>query len=140
MLPKTIQSRTARWVWIVMLALSPLAYVAGSSLIFKYDPDLKVGFTIDRQSATEAAARYAASRGIDVTGWDSLLHVTPVTNLHFYYNLDKAKEREIARRLAPDVIVGVRFKSPDRLESLEVELGPDGRPLGYSRSLSRQRE
>lgn len=123
-----------------MLALSPLAYLAGSSLLFKYDPNLKVGFTIDRQSATEAAARYAVSKGIDVTGWNSLLHVVTDNNLLFYYRLGKGKESEIARRLAPEAVVGVLFKSPDRQESLEVELGPDGRPLGYTRYLSRQRE
>ena len=123
-----------------MLALSPLAYVAGSSLLFKYDPNLKVGFTIDRQSAIEAAARFAASKGIDVTGWGSLCRVNTTNDLLFYYRLDKGKEGEIARRIAPEVVVGVRFKSPDRSESLEVELGPDGRPLGYTRKISRQRE
>ena len=123
-----------------MLALSPLAYVAGSLLLFKYDPNLKVGFTIDRQSAIEAAARFAASKGIDVTGWDSMCRVKTTNDLLFYYRLDKGGEGRIARQIAPEVVVGIRFKSPDRSESLEVELGPDGRPLGYSRNISKQRE
>jgi serine phosphatase RsbU (regulator of sigma subunit) len=140
MLPKTMLIKKTRWVWIVLLALSPLAYLAGSSLLFKYDPNLKVGFTIDRRLAIETAARFAASRGIDVTGWKSLCHVRTANDLLFYYRLDKGRERQIARQLVPEVVVGVRFRSPDSLESLEVQLGPDGRALGYTRDFSRQRE
>jgi serine phosphatase RsbU (regulator of sigma subunit) len=140
MLPKAILIKKTRWVWIVLLALSPLAYMAGSSLIFKYDPNLKAGFAIDRRSAIEAASRFAASKGIDVTGWKSLCHVKTTDDLLFYYRLDKGREGQIARNLAPEIVVGVRFKSPDNFESLEVELGPDGRPLGYTRNFSGRRE
>src|SRR5499426_2779968 len=140
MLPEAILIKKTRWVWIVLLTLSPLAYLAGSSLIFKYDPNVKAGFAIDRRSAVEAAARFAASKGIDVTGWDSLCRVKTTDNLLFYYRLDKGRERDIARNLAPEVALGVRLKSPDHLETLEVELGPDGRPLGYTRFFSAQRK
>jgi serine phosphatase RsbU (regulator of sigma subunit) len=140
MLPGTNLIKKTRWVWVVMLALSPLAYVAGSSLLFKYDPNLKVGFRIDRGAAIETAARFAASKGIDVTGWKSMCHVETTSNLLFYYRLDKGREGQIAKQLAPEVVVGVRFRSPDSLESLEVNLAPDGRPLGYTRNFSRQRE
>src|SRR5215475_681808 len=139
MLPVTMLIKKTRWVWIVLLALSPLAYTAGSSLLFKYDPNLKAGFTIDRSSAIEAAARFASSKGIDVTGWESLCHVETTNDLLFYYRLDKGKESQIARSLAPEIVVGVRFKSPANLEGLEVELAPDGRALGYTRFFSSQR-
>jgi serine phosphatase RsbU (regulator of sigma subunit)/MFS family permease len=140
MLPETNLIKKTRWVWVVMLALSPLAYMAGSSLLFKYDPNLKVGFKIDRRAAIEAAAKFAASKGIDVTGWKSLCHVETANDLLFYYGLDKGRESQIARQLVPEVVVGVRFRSPDSLESLEVELGPDGRALGYTRNFSKQRK
>jgi serine phosphatase RsbU (regulator of sigma subunit) len=140
MLPETNLIKKTRWVWVVMLALSPLAYMAGSSLLFKYDPNLKVGFKIDRRAAIEAAAKFAASKGIDVTGWNSLCHVDTENDLLFYYGLDKGREGQIARQLAPEVVVGVRFRSPDSLESLEVKLGPDGRALGYTRNFSKQRK
>src|SRR5262247_30280 len=140
MLPEAILIKKTRWVWIVLLALSPLAYLAGSSFLFKYDPYLKAGFAIDRRSAIEAASRFAATKGIDVTGWDSLLRVRATNDLLFYYRLDKGRESEIARRMAPEVVVGVRFKSPNGLETLEVELGADGRPLGYRRFFSKRRE
>jgi serine phosphatase RsbU (regulator of sigma subunit) len=140
MLPRTILVKKTRWVWIALLALSPLAYLASASLLFKYDPNLKVGFAIDRQAATEAAARYAGSKGIDVTGWPSLCRVNTNNNLLFYYKLGQQREREIAKELAPEVVVDIRFKSPDRLENVEVKLGPDGRPLGFTRTISKQRE
>jgi serine phosphatase RsbU (regulator of sigma subunit) len=140
MLPETNLIKKTRWVWVVMLALSPLAYMAGSALLFKYDPNLKVGFKIDRRAAIEAAAKFAASKGIDVTGWKSLCHVETENDLLFYYGLDKGREGQIARQLVPEIVVGVRFRSPDSLESLEVELGPDGRALGYTRNFSKQRK
>ncbi len=140
MLPETILIKKTRWVWIAILALSPLAYLAGSSLLYKYDPNLKVGFTIDRRSAIEAATRFAASKGIDVTGWGSLCHVEANDDQRLYYRLGKGRESEIARSLAPEVVVGVRFKSPDRSENLEINLSHDGRPLGYRRFFSKQRE
>jgi serine phosphatase RsbU (regulator of sigma subunit)/MFS family permease len=140
MLPETNLIKKTRWVWVVMLTLSPLAYMAGSSLLFKYDPNLKVGFKIDRRAAIEAAAKFAASKGIDVTGWKSLCHVETGNDLLFYYGLDKGREGQIARQLVPEVVVGVRFRSPDSLESLEVQLGPDGRALGYTRNFSKQRK
>ncbi len=140
MLPKTILVKKTRWVWIALLVLSPAAYLAGASLLFKHDPNLKIGFAIGRQSAIEAAARFAGSKGIDVAGWDSLCRVRTDNNLLFYYKLGRGKESELARRLAPEVAVGVRLRSPDRSENIEVEVGPDGRPLGYTRNISRQRE
>jgi serine phosphatase RsbU (regulator of sigma subunit) len=140
MIPEIMLINKTRWVWIILFALSPLAYLVGSGLLYKYDPNLKVGFEIDRQSAIEDAARFAASRGIDVTGWKGLCRVGKSDDLLFYYRLDKGKEGQIARQLAPDIVIGVRFRSPDESESLEVQLGPDGRALGYSRTLSRQRD
>ncbi|HEY8461970.1 MAG TPA: SpoIIE family protein phosphatase [Blastocatellia bacterium] len=129
-----------RWIWVVLFALSPLAYLVGSSLISKYDPNLNVGFEIDRRSAIKEAARFAARKGIDVSGWKSMCKVTKSDDLLLYYRLDKGKESRIARRLAPEIVISVRFRSPDESESLEVQLGPDGRALGYSRSFTRQRD
>jgi hypothetical protein len=66
------------------------------------------------------------SKGIDVTGWNSLLRVATNNNLLFYYRLEKGKESEIARRLAPEVVVGVRFKSPDHCKAWKSNLAPMG--------------
>jgi serine phosphatase RsbU (regulator of sigma subunit) len=140
MLPKIMLINKTRLVWILLFALSPLAYLVGSSLIFKYDPNLKVGFEIDRRSAIEDAARFAASQGIDVSGWKSMVKVVGKSDdLLLYYRLDKGKESQIARQLAPEIVIGVRFRAPDESESLEVRLGVDGRALGYSRNFTKQR-
>src|SRR5215475_12208812 len=128
-----------RSIWIVMFALSPLAYLVGSSLHFKYDPNLKIGFEIDRQSAIEEAARFAKSKGVNVTGWKTMCKVTKSDDLLFYYRLNKGREGQIARQLAPEIVVGVRFRSPDEKESMEVQLDPNGRELGYTRDLTKQR-
>jgi serine phosphatase RsbU (regulator of sigma subunit) len=141
MLPEIMLINKTRWVWIILFALSPLAYLVGSSLIFKYDPNLKVGFEIDRRAAIEEASRFASAKGIDVTGWESRCKVVAKSDdLLFYYRLDKGKESQIARQIAPEMVIGVRFRSPDESESLEVRLGHDGRVLGYSRNISKQRD
>jgi serine phosphatase RsbU (regulator of sigma subunit) len=140
MLSKIKLINKTRLVWIILFALSPVAYLAGSGLIYKYDPNLKAGFEIDRRSAIEEAARFAASRGIDVTGWKSMCKVTHSDDKLLYYRLDKGRESRIARQLAPEIVVNVVFRTLDELESIEVQLGPDGRALGYTQNFSRKRE
>jgi serine phosphatase RsbU (regulator of sigma subunit) len=137
MLPRKIIVRKTRWVWIVFMVLAPLAYAAGVILTLQHDPMVHVGAGIDRGGAVSIAARFAAGKGIDVGSWDQFCRVKAENNLLFYYRLRSDAERNLARSIAPETVVAVRFRSPDKKENIEVLLGMDGRILGYERRMSR---
>ncbi len=137
MLPRKILVKKTRWVWIAFLILSPLAYLAGAYLIFKYDPNAQVGFSIDREQALAITSRYAAAKGANVSGWQSFLKFKPDNNLLFYYRYRSGAERDLARGLAPEAAVGVLYRSPDHKETIEILITPDGRLLGFKRNISK---
>jgi serine phosphatase RsbU (regulator of sigma subunit) len=127
-------------VLIILLALSPMAYIAGVILILQHEPNAHVGISIDRAKAISIAAQFAAAKGIEVGDWDQFCRFKPENNLLFYYRLRSGAERDLARQLAPEAVIGIRFRSPDRKENIEVLLGPDGRTLGYERKISKSAE
>ena len=140
MLSEIFSDRKTHRVWIVFLVLSPLAYLGGLILANKYDSIMRLGLAIDREQAASLAAQYALSKGVNVTGWDKFYRLKPQNDLLFYYRLRSGVERDRARLLAPEVAVGVRFRSPDWRENIEVLLSIDGQALGYSRCLSKSIE
>lgn len=140
MLPRTIVTRKTRWVWIAFLVLSPLAYLAGVVMILKNDPHPHLRVGIDRDDAAEIASRYAASKGVEVRGWDNFCRFRPNNDLLFYYRSQSGADRDLARQLAPEATIDFRFRSPDKKENIEVQLGEDGRVLGYTRNLSKSLE
>jgi serine phosphatase RsbU (regulator of sigma subunit) len=129
-----------RWVWMIVLGLSPLAYFIGTRLALKYDPNANVGIALDRSSAIDAARRSLNSRGVDVNGWPSLCKIFTNDNLHFYYPLHPGADAEIAKQAAPEVSIGVVFQSLDKTESIEVMLDKTGAPIGYTRYISKLRD
>ncbi|MBO0720168.1 MAG: SpoIIE family protein phosphatase [Blastocatellia bacterium] len=131
---------TIRRLLIILIALSPLAYIASIVLILRHDPNTHAGISIDRGRAISLAAQFASTRGVDVTDWERFCRFTSNNDLLFYYRLRSGTERDLARRLAPEAVIGVRFRAPDRSENIEVLLGPDGRPLGYVRVISKSAE
>jgi hypothetical protein len=140
MLPRKTLVKLTQLFWLAFLILSPLAYVGGVMLILKYNPLARLGLSYDREKAGSIAAQYSSTKGVDVTGWDKFIHFKPNQDLLFYYRLKSGNERDIARLLAHEAVFGVRFRSPDRKENIEVLLSPDGRPLGFSRCLSKSIE
>ncbi len=141
MLPRRILVNKTRWVWIALLALSPLAYFTGWKITSVSDANMNAGFTIDRHQAIANAAAFAGTLGIDVSGWSHYCILRPTDeNLHFYYPLHTGPEADIARKLAPPLTIGVVFRSPDRSENAEILLGHAGEILGYRRSISNLRE
>jgi len=137
MLSKIFFERKTHRVWIAFLILSPLAYVGGLLLAGRFDTIMRLGLAIDRDQATAKAAQYALSKGVNVTGWDKFYRLKPQNDLLFYYRLRSGVERDRSRQLAPEAVVGVRFRSPDRRENIEVLLGIDGRGLGFGRCISK---
>ncbi|MCI0664356.1 MAG: SpoIIE family protein phosphatase [Acidobacteria bacterium] len=140
MLSEIFSDRKTHRVWIVFLVLSPLAYLGGLMLASKYDTIMRLGLAVDREQATKLASQYALSKGVDVTGWDKFYRLKPQNDLLFYYRLRAGVERDRARLLAPEAVIGVRFRSPDWRENIEVLLSPDGRGLGHGRCISKSVE
>jgi serine phosphatase RsbU (regulator of sigma subunit) len=140
MLFKYPGAQNIRRLLITLLALSPLAYIAGVILILKHDANARVGISIDRDTAISIAANFAATKGVKIGGWDQFCRFRSKNNLLFYYRLKSGQERDLARLLAPEAVIGVRFRSPDGMENIEVLLGPDGRILGYERKLAKTAE
>jgi hypothetical protein len=120
-----------RRFWTLLLALSPLAYLAGVALMLWLDPNLHAGVRLDRAGAIAAARQFAAARGVDASGWQAFVQAQAHNERYFYYRLRPAGDTAAARRLAPEVTVAVRLVNPNRREALEVTLAPDGRVLGH---------
>jgi len=139
MLPNNALTGGTRRAWVIFLLLSPLAYAAGILLLVKHDPSVQAGLRVDRQQALAIASQFAATKGLNVAGWDSFCIANEKNDLHFYYRLLPAADRDHARRLAPEVIVKVLLRNPDRSETVEVELGTDGTPRGLTRNLPANR-
>ncbi|MGH9902140.1 MAG: hypothetical protein ACRD68_10075, partial [Pyrinomonadaceae bacterium] len=133
-------SRRARKAAVLLITLSPLAYLAAVVVINRTDPNTQVNFAVDRGEAVRVAARYADGLGLDVSRWDSACKAEVNNGRHFYYRLRRGEEAARVRRLAPEAFITVLFVSPDRRESLDVQLAPDGRPLGYKRNVPGGRE
>lgn len=124
-------SRPARLAWLLLLALSPVAYVAGAWVLLRADPNARANFEIDRVDALRLAADYAANLGLNVQSWTSGAKVEVNQDRYYYYQLHRNRESEVMRRLAPEAYIHVRFISPDRQEALDVELSGEGQLLGY---------
>src|SRR5262249_53868522 len=133
MLSRKILAQKTRWIWIALLTLSPLAYLVGLRLALEHSSKAKAKLSVDRPGAIDAARRYLTSKGFDVSKWDSLCKFTPNDNLFYYYPIHPGSETEIAKKLVPDLTIGVLLVSPDESETLEVLLNKDGGPIGYTR-------
>lgn len=143
MLPKKILVSKMRWFWTVFLLLSPLAYLLGARLITEYDPNALSNVRVDRQRAIAIATDFAASKGVNVSGWNSLCHFKINNELYFYYRLKSGAviaEVDRTRAIAPAVFVGVLFRSKTRKEDFEVEMTTDDRIIGFDYRLDQSAE
>ncbi len=140
MLPKKILLSKARWFWTVFLLLSPLAYLLGAWLTIKYEPNARANVKVDRSQAIAIAADFAASKGVNISGWSSLCHFKINNELYFYYRLEPNAQRERVRSIAHALVIGVLFRSKDRKENFEVEMTPDGRVIGFEHGLGQASE
>lgn len=133
-------SRRKRLALLLLLALSPVAYLLSIWLITKTDPNTQIGFTIDRAGSIRRAADYALTLGTNTEGWTSGCKAEVDNDRSFHFRSRPAEAVEPIRRLAPEAFVNVLFISPDGREYLEVLLAPDGRPLGFERRRSPDQE
>lgn len=133
-------SPRARRLWTFFVLLSPLACLAGILLKANTDPHAKAGISVDRQQAIDIAREYAIARGFDIQGWDAYCQIETHGDRYSIFNKRPGNGVELARRLAPVILVRVLLVPGDWKESLRVYLGTDGRPYGYIRTLPLDRE
>lgn len=129
--------KTQTRVWLCFLILGLPAYIGGAFLHLRYHPDAKLGVSVDREKAIVQAARYAMNLGYNVSEWRPYLRFEPDNDRYFYYRHRRGPEQDLARRFAPEARIGVRFQSLEKDESLEILIDVEGRPLGYSSTVSR---
>ena len=129
--------RTQTRAWLFFLILGLPAYVGGAFLHLRHHPDAKLGVSIDREKAIVQAARHAMNLGYNVSEWTPYLRFEPDNDRYFYYRHRQGPEQDLARRFAPEALIGVRFQSLEKDESLEILIDVEGRPLGYSSTVSR---
>ncbi len=133
MLPKRILVSKMRWFWIVILLLSPVAYLLGSWLALKYDAATKTGLSIDREQAIAEATETAIKQGLNVSQWTALVRFKPKpeNDLYFYQSLPSNPERELAKQVLPATTIGVLLRPPERGQLFEAEMAVNGRLIGY---------
>jgi serine phosphatase RsbU (regulator of sigma subunit) len=135
LLPKKIATSRFRAVWLALLLLAPLAYLAGAWLYVKTNPNAQVRLALDRQQTIAAAAEFLRSKGLSTSGWPQYCIVENQDDLFFYYRLDADPARQLVSRYQPALTLKVLFRKPDNTEAVEVVFGPEGRPVGFERRL-----
>jgi hypothetical protein len=56
---------------VLVLALSPLAYLASIAIIPRHEPGMQAGLSINRDEAINLAAQGSAANGVSVDGWEA---------------------------------------------------------------------
>lgn len=139
LLPRKLATSRLRVLWLALLLLAPVAYAGGAYLYLKLNPNAQVRLALDRAQALARAAEYLSSQGVNVAGWQRYCNIEPEDDLHRYYNMPVAAEskaaRETARQFISPLTLKVLFHKSDNSQIAEVLLAPDGRPLGFRRTL-----
>ncbi len=128
----------SRRLWLFLLALSPLAGLAGAALHVRLTKALDVRFAVDREEAIDKARRFAASLGTPMEKAVAYAAPSADQTLHLYY---RRLDNEVGRRLQaalPEVRLQVVLVNPQNDEAVEAELTTEGRILGFKRKLDQQ--
>ncbi len=133
LLPRKLATSRWRACWLALLVLAPLAYAGGVSLYLKTNQNARVRLALDRTQAFAKAAAYLSANGLNVAGWERYCTTEADDDLRFYYDL--SPERARASQFAAPLTIKVLFRKPDYAENVEALLAPDGRPLGFRRTL-----
>lgn len=140
------QHPARRRITAVLVVLAPFialtGYWARGQAVQRPDDRIE----LNRSQAVERARKLAAENGVDTTGWDESLRLSPNSQVAAYLEEqhrsprnrarkgppgpDRKKNAPRARFLAPST-VQVLLTRPDGKAWVRVELAPDGSVLGY---------
>jgi serine phosphatase RsbU (regulator of sigma subunit) len=135
LLPRKIATSPYRVLWLAVLLLAPLAYVAGGLLYLKTNPNAQIQLVRDRQQTLADAVQYLNLKGLNTNGWKQYCIAENRDDLHSYYGLTGNPARQLVSRFYPSVVLKVLLRKPDDTEAVEVFFAPDGRPVGFDRKL-----
>lgn len=127
---KLMSPQIANRFWLIILILSPLAYVGGLWLYRLYNAEMQVQFNVDRTTAIAQAKTYALQKGIDAHDWQGFVSTDATTRL-FYFKMKGPAATAQAASLFPVVILNVLLLSPNNEENVEVFVASEGHALGF---------
>jgi serine phosphatase RsbU (regulator of sigma subunit) len=131
MLPQQSHSRRLKWALVLVLALSPLAYLASIAIIQRHEPGMQAGLSVNRDEAIKLAAQSSAANGVSVEGWEAFSVVAYDNQRLYYYRMLPGSDLSLSKRLAPVASIDVLFRSVEQSQVVRVKLAPDGRALSW---------
>lgn len=137
MLPNRNLSPLARKLWIVVLALSPAACLAGVWLFSQGLQKQGLRFEVNRAQALQRVAGLAASKGVGLEGWTGYVQPSGNDTMHAYRRMPRDYPEGLLR-LSPDIEIQAGFAGRDKngdLQTFHADLGPEGQVLGFNLDL-----
>ena len=120
-------SRARRYVWLAILALSPLAYFAATRIQDKLVPQTRF-VSIHRQEAIAAARAFALGLHLDAQNWPA---GTLSQGHKLYQALLRRQHPAALLRIAAPATIAVSLREPSGKHWITVNLTPDGRVTGF---------
>jgi serine phosphatase RsbU (regulator of sigma subunit) len=116
---------------VLVLALSPLAYLASIAIIPRHEPGIQAGLSVNRDEAIKLAAQGSAANGLSVDDWEAFSVVAYDNQRLYYYRMLPGADLSLSKRLAPVASIDVLFRSLEQNQTVRVKLAPDGRMLSW---------
>jgi hypothetical protein len=127
--PGTMRLTTAAWV--LLLALSPLAYIGSAYLEMRISKAARP-ISINRASAIHLATEFAEARQNAIKGWTPLVTGTRQDAARVLKRTPLPEQE----RFAAPIAAQVTFQEPKGSRSFQVDLAPDGRVLAFDDHVS----
>ncbi len=136
LLPGRALSPRAKAITLVLFLLFPFAYAGGVYISHSTKQEGRLYVTIERRDAIRIARQYADTLGISTDGWSSTCRIQSDEKYFSYISRHPSHGAAYVEGLKPPFTVTVRFNAPNSKDWIDVELGPQGQPVGYDMRLS----
>ena len=135
-LPGSFPTARNRILWSIFLVLFPLAFVGGVLLIRAEERSNQMASYVDRDGATAAAVRFAASQGIAAVDWNRYVTIETNDTLLSYYRVRQGRRIPAERGLLPARQVQVVLRAAGGKREVRVWLSLSGRVVQYEENES----
>jgi Stage II sporulation protein E (SpoIIE) len=137
LLPGRALSPRAKWITFAFLLLFPAAYALAVLVAHPLSESSRLHITMERGDAIRIARQYADSLGVSTSGWSPACRIHPDPRLFSYLSRHSGPGLDYVERVKPPFTISVRFNAPNAVDWIDVELGPQGQPVGYDMRLSK---